>query len=219
MSLLLSGSMLKLPAGASEPSGPDDDFETGTIAPFWTAQNTGTATIVETGGQLVITCPTGTAFDWYSGTRTAPYLEQAFTPGSGDFTITADFSASNGGSGPTAKYQGHGFLILQDTTNNLRFDAFYNTSLLAFCAKMTSGTSVTQYSNAMTSTHWKYLRVTRLAADSGQWRFYGSPDGVSFTSLGSAFTHSITINKVALFAHRSDAAGQYVANVESIAFT
>lgn len=210
-------SMMKFITSGSEPTGPSDNFDDNSIASFWTPVTASTSSIVETGGQLVITAPNDINYDWY-GVRNAPRLEQDFSPGSSAWNITVDFSASAGGSGPSAATQGHGIIIFADDNNNIRFDTYHNgTNLYGFCANITGGSPSTQFNNIITSTHWRYLRVERSASE-GQWRFYGSPDGVSYTTAGSGFTRSLTVTKMAIFASRGSTAGQYVANIEDITF-
>lgn len=200
-----------------EPTGPNDNFNTGTIGPNWTVVTTGAATIVETGGELVITCDTGTNYDMFTSSKNAPRLEQSYTP-SGALQIDADFSGSGGGSGPTAQYQGHGILLLNDINNWVRFDTHHNGSAVnGFAATCSSGSATTRINVAAAANNWKYLRITRGA--SNNWNIYGSADGVSYNQFGSGFSHAIGINKVALWAHRSSGAGEYVARCNEVAFS
>lgn len=204
-------------AGVSEPTGPDDDFNTGTIASFWTVSTTGAATIAETGGELVITCDTGTNYDMFTSSKNAPRLEQDYSP-AGAFQIDADWAGSGGGSGPAAQYQGHGILLLADINNWVRFDTYHTGSAVnGFAATCASGSATTRINVAAGTNEWKYLRITRGA--SNNWNIYGSADGGTYNQFGSGFSHTIGVSKAALWAHRSSGAGEYVARCNAVTFS
>lgn len=176
-----------------DPSGAiSDDFSGSTLEPQWQFSGiAGSATLgtSATDAFVAITSPAGVQVS-ASDVMTSPRLLQAVSDG--DFQISAGFLTE-----PSMKYQEHGLLVMQDSSNWIRFDLAYTSSGLRLIVGLVEGGS-TSYPlfQGIDSAQAVDFRITR-SGDTFQFEY--SQDGVNWT-LAYSLTHAMTVTEVGVFA-------------------
>src|SRR5215471_1167323 len=148
-----------------------DDFSSGSLGSIWTiAGAPGVSVGVGsdgTDGYLQLLTPDGDYDAW--GTITGANAMQA-APNT-DFQLKTRFLTN-----PTQQYQMQGFLVEQDALNWLRFDTYFDGSVLrAFAAVNLGGVPSALISVAVPGNLAPYLRLTRSG---NVWTFDDSLDGL-----------------------------------------
>ena len=183
-----------------------DDFAGGSLNSAWQIAgapgiSVGVATN-STDAYLQLVTPDGNYDAW--GTITGANAMQA-APNT-DFQLKTRFLTV-----PTQQYQMQGFLVEQDAQNWLRFDTYFDGSVLrAFAAVTLGGSSSWQISVAVPGNTAPYLRLTRTG---NLWTFEYSQNGTTWTTAGS-FTQALTVTAVGLFSGNTGPAAGYTARVD-----
>jgi Ca2+-binding RTX toxin-like protein len=183
-----------------------DDFAAASLGSMWTiAGASGVSVGVGsdgTDGYLQLRTPDGNYDAW--GTITGANAMQA-APNT-DFQLKTRFLTV-----PTQQYQMQGFLVKQDAQNWLRFDTYFDGSVLrAFAAVNLAGNPAALISVAIPGNTAPYLRLTRTG---NVWKFEYSQDGTTWTTAGS-FTQVLTVTAVGLFSGNTGPTVGYTARVD-----
>jgi hypothetical protein len=180
-----------------------DDFSAAALdATLWTIVDPlgGTAVSVAS-KQLSIAVPGGVNHEPWTSGNSAPRVMQTVVPSMNSCAWIVKFNSLPTGSTSTIPMQG--LLFEQDAANYIRTDIFGDgTNVYVFAAGFINGpTDPKIYFNvqvpATSAPIW--LHVIRSGAI---WRVYCSLDGLTSSSIGS-FNHSITLNRVGVFAGNS----------------
>lgn len=186
-----------------------DDFSDGNLSGEWTyAGITGEAQIASQGSEsyMVIHSPAGVAVS-ASDFLTTPRLLQEVPDQ--DFTYTAGFLTQ-----PETAYQEHGFLIIEDENNWLRFDLAHNGNSQNLIVGIIEDNQ-TRYElfEAVDFGSVNHLRVIRQG---NEFRFDYSEDGVSWTTA-LQLNHTMEVQQAGLFAGSTSFTGNvpgYVAKID-----
>ncbi|MEM6487161.1 MAG: Ig-like domain-containing protein, partial [Pseudomonadota bacterium] len=155
-------------------------------------------------GYLALVTPNGNYDIW--GTNNAARALQSVSDT--DTTLTARFLTE-----PTTAFQMHGLLFEQDADDWIRFDVYHDgSSLRAFAAVTTGGSTSIRLNVAVPTGAGEYLRVSR-AGD--LFTFDVSTDGTTWTTAGS-FTQAIALSSAGVFAGNTGGATGYTAQVDWI---
>src|SRR5262245_50807139 len=104
-----------------------------------------------------------------------------------------------------------GFLVQQDAQNWLRFDTYFDGSVLrAFAAATLAGSSSSRISVAIPGNSAPYLRLTRTG---NLWKFEYSQTGTTWTTAGS-FTQALTVTAAGLFSANTGPSAGYTARAD-----
>jgi regulation of enolase protein 1 (concanavalin A-like superfamily) len=179
-----------------------DDFSEPQLASRWSVLDpVGGAQVALVGGgtqdaRLSIELPGGANRDAWGqngSTRVLAPVQNA------DLTLEARFDST-----PTRKYQDQGLQLQQDAGRWLRFSTYSDgTSTYAFAASTVAGTSTARLKKSISSSARTWLRVTRSGST---WTMRVSPDGTSFTTIGS-FTEAISLTSAGPYAGVSGSSG------------
>jgi regulation of enolase protein 1 (concanavalin A-like superfamily) len=169
-----------------------DDFSGGPLAPVWSfAGIDGFAQVATnaTDGFLEIHSPAGVVVS-ASDVLTTPRVLQSVPDE--DFQISAGFLTE-----PTEKYQEHGLLVVQDSSNWIRFDlAFTGSTTTLIVGMIEDGSTSYPLFKSMGSGVANHLRITRTG---DIWSFEYSTDGTTWTQAYST-TRALTVTQTGLFA-------------------
>ncbi|MBY8978076.1 tandem-95 repeat protein, partial [Rhodobacteraceae bacterium NNCM2] len=169
-----------------------DDFAGGPLDDVWYFDGiAGFARIAtnDTDGFVEIRSPAGVQVS-ASDNLTTPRLLQSVVDE--DFQITAGFLTE-----PSQKYQEHGFLVIQDELNWLRFDlAYTGSSLKLIVGVIENGSTSYPLFKTVGSGSVKDMRITR---DGDDWLFEYSSDGVTWKTAYE-LTHEMFVTELGLFA-------------------
>lgn len=207
--------MLKASGGAGAPTAPNDNFEDGSIAGFWTQQVPATdnsdLSFAEGSGVVTLTIGNTYTHDPYNAAipQTA-VLKQDIAIGTGDFEIVAQFTTE-----PTATVQGYGIYLEDGDGDWHRADVAYNSGLKGFAAVWTGSNMINRYSPVSVS-HWAYLKLARV---SGTTTFYVSSDGASWSTVSSGWSDTRSWTKAGIYGMRSGAAGSFNVTCTDFAYT
>lgn len=183
-----------------------DDFAATSLGSEWHFTGpSGTSAAVGsdgTDGYLQLVTPDGNYDVW--GTNNGARVMQA-APNS-DFQLETRFLTV-----PSQQYQMQGFLVEQDAQNWLRFDTYFDGSVLrAFAAVTLGGSSASLINVAIAASTAPYLRLTRTG---NVWKFEYSQDDTTWITAGS-FTQQLTVTAVGIFAGNTGSAVGYTARVD-----
>ena len=132
---------------------PDDNFDDGSIAAFWTT-STPVGTITESGGTLNISIGSGVNGNWWTGTdEYAPIIYQNIP--TTDFTMTVKVSSY---SAPTSSYVG--IMLYKDRDNAVVFGFGYDGGNKLTVRKILSNTGSSLLSTATTITAPVWLQIS-----------------------------------------------------------
>ncbi len=174
-----------------------DDFHSTTLnTSLWTFENPlGDATATLDGTHLLISLPSGTAHDgWSGGPNTEARVVQPIQ--NTDFDVTAKFE------GPfTTECQDEGILVEQDSLTYARFDVFWSgPNPIIFAAQISNGNPTQRVSFAMSNyTVPIFLRVQRTG---NTFTYKTSTDGINWTQAGT-FAFALTAGKLGVYAGNS----------------
>ena len=180
-----------------------DDFSAAALdATLWTIVDPLGGTAVSVANkQLSIAVPGGIKHEPWTSGNGAPRILQTVIPSMNSSAWIVKFNSLPAGSSST--YPMQGLLFEQDAANYIRTDIFSDgTSVYVFAAGFIGGSAnPTVYFNVQVPATGApiWLHVIRSAAI---WRVYCSLDGLTSSSIGS-FSHSITLNRVGVFAGNS----------------
>lgn len=203
--------------GAGAPTAPDDNFEDGSIAGFWTQQvpasENSDLSFAESGGAVTLTIGNTYTHDPY-GTAAPPataVLVQDISIGTGDFTITTQWSST-----PSENNQGQGIYLEDGDGDWQRHDVTYTSSALkGFAATWTGGSM--QNKLALTNvSHSAYIRVRRA---SGTTHLEVSSNGTDWTEVLTGFSDARSWTKAGIYGLRSSTAASFNAVCTDFAFT
>jgi uncharacterized repeat protein (TIGR02543 family) len=182
-----------------------DDFCDGVLDPVWTfVDPLSDGTLQFTGANTAdawveLSVPAGAEHQlWESGIQ-APHLIQAAT--NTDFELEVKFESPVN----APQYQEQGVLVKQDDFNFLRFEIYStNSGTSALAAVLESSSNTFPLSSSIpinqaiepVNTAPIYMRVQRVGS---QWTQSYSTDGINFTPVGNAFTHSLTVTGVGIY--------------------
>src|SRR5882724_6546901 len=183
-----------------------DDFASGSLGSVWhiagPAGTSGGVGSNSTDGYLQLAVP-GNNNDVWGTDNGARALQAAANT---DFQLKTKFLTT-----PTQAYQMQGFLVEQDAQNWLRFDTYFDGSVLrAFAAVTVAGSSSSRFSVAIAGNSAPYLRLTRTG---NLWKFEYSQNNTTWTTAGS-FTQALTVTAAGVFAGNTGAATGYTARVD-----
>jgi len=157
-----------------------DDFTDGVIAPIWAGgYHSGSATIAESGGQLVATLPNATA-----GTHTAGYQTPLAWDLTGDGCAITIGTMVSTAVAASATFQIDGANLVQ----------WYQQSNTINVQKVVAGVATSLYSAAWSASTYKYLRIRESG---GTIFFDSSTNGTSWTNRASV-ANPFAITSVAI---------------------
>lgn len=181
-----------LPGGV-DPSGiRSDDFHGAFLdTSLWTfVDPVGDGSVSVTGTQALLSVPSGSSHDVWTGGNYSARLMQAANDA--DFEVEVKFESA-----PGLRYQLQGLIVEQDAGNYLRFDFYHDgSSLRVFAASVTGGSASTKLNRAIAGGNPLYMRVRRSGS---QWTQTYSYDGASWTA-GASFLRTLTVTGVGPFA-------------------
>ena len=186
-----------------------DDFSDGVLGPEWVYSGiTGSATIASKGDEsyLVIHSPYGEKVS-ASDVMTTPRLLQQVPDE--DFQLSAGFLSQ-----PTQRYQEHGFLIVEDEANWLRFDVAYTGGTQTLIVgSIVDGKTTYPLFQSIPFGSVTDMRVTRSG---DTFVFETSSDGVSWQTRFT-LDRDMEVNEAGLFAGSTSFSGPvpgYAARVD-----
>ncbi|HIH32315.1 TPA: DUF1349 domain-containing protein, partial [Candidatus Woesearchaeota archaeon] len=167
-----------------------DDFNSCSLNNIWTfIDPVGDGSYSINGTNLLISVPSGTNHDVWKAGNKAPRIMQNIN--NTDFEIEAKFESQ-----VTDPNQIQGIIIEQDTDNYIRIDYYSNgINTKLFTAKFINNIP-TIISNIIVPSNSQYLKINRTG---NNWLVQYSTDGIDWTTR-PLFTHSMTTNKVGVFA-------------------
>ncbi|MEQ1946608.1 MAG: DUF1349 domain-containing protein, partial [Bryobacteraceae bacterium] len=175
------------------PSGPvSDDFSGPALNnSLWTMVDpVGNATYSMTGTQLRMSIPSGADHDaWESGNRSFRALQST---SNSDFQVIAKFDTM-----PSVAYQTEGIQALQDASNYVRFDVYFDgSSIVIFSASMLNDVPTVRVNATIpVSAAPVWLRLNRTG---NTWTGSWSTNGANYTTAAT-YTQALTISSVGPF--------------------
>jgi hypothetical protein len=196
--------------GSGAPTGPSDDFFTGSLNSFWTATLPGSSSYSfgndGTDYYLDLVMPAGFNYDNYNTTKTSPRILQ--TVANGNFTVVLKALST-----PTVAYSGQGIFVQGSNSGDwLRFDVFFNGSGLSAFAGTTVAGATTNQVNTTVVGGASYLRLVRTG---NTWGLFYSSNGSSWTTL-PGFSHTMTVAQVGV--HGISTTSGYTARFDYVEF-
>ncbi len=139
--------------------------------------------------RLEISVPAGSNHDPWSVNEASRLMQPAMDA---DFEVEVKFDSS-----VTQRYQDQGIIVEESGNNWLRFDIYSDGShTKLFAASMVNGTASTKTNATIATGSPVYLKVTRTG---DVWDFRYSFDGSNWT-LGTSFSHAMTVSSVGPYA-------------------
>jgi len=171
-----------------------DDFSSSASSldtSLWTVVNPrGDSTFQLNGTQLNISVPGGLSHDLWETDQNAARVLQNIDDA--DFEIEIKFESSL-----SQRFQVQGLLIEQDNQNFLRFDFYYDGSVLrVFAASFIAGIPTIRHEEVIANGSPLYLRVQRVG---DQWTQFYSYEGTNWNQ-GAAFSHPLLVARAGPFA-------------------
>jgi regulation of enolase protein 1 (concanavalin A-like superfamily) len=197
------------PEPQSEPTDlVSDDFNNTTLdTDLWTfVDPRGDATLTLDGTTVLLSVPSGTDHDIWTGDVNAPRLMQTISDT--DFEVEVKFESQ-----PAGRYTLQGLLVEADANNFMRFD-FYSdgTDLRVFAARFVNGSPTAEYNQVITSDAPLYMRVTRVG---DTWTQTYSYDGSTWQTAAQ-FSHSLVVTSVGVFAGNAGNNPAFTANIDYV---
>lgn len=199
------------------PTAPDDNFEDGSIAGFWTQSvpttNYDDLSFSEGSGAVTLAVGDTYGHDPYGSTFPipVPLLVQDISIGTGDFEIVTQWSSE-----PTEAIQGIGIYLEDADGDWQRHDVTYQSGVLKGFVATWTGSTMQNKLAVTTVSHWAYLRVSRV---SGTTHFYVSSNGTDWTEVLSGFSDARSWTKAGIYGMRTSSAAAFNAVCLDFAFT
>ncbi|MEL6286641.1 MAG: Ig-like domain-containing protein, partial [Pseudomonadota bacterium] len=177
-----------------------DDFNASSLQSFWRfdAPNGGSFSIEDDGNDAYVrlVAPPGVDTDPFNDFDAVSILQPISDE---DFQLVANFRTLPD---PDERFQGHGFLIVEDEDNYVRLDIFSRGTpgrgeLFAFGGVTVDGETIIEFNiiELPTVDHARNLRITR---DGDTWSLETSADAVNWTLAGS-FDAPLNVTEAGVF--------------------